>query len=178
MNNAVAQSASNPVASLKLIYDNFIDRSQSVFLRFFGALNRETAMPAIDHLLEAALYADELGRAEAFYHDVLGLTVIGREAGRHVFFKVGAGVLLLFRAEETLRGAKLPAHGARGPGHVALAIAAADLDPWRRRLEDSGIPVEQEVSWPRGGRSLYFRDPAANVIELVTPGCWGLPSGW
>src|SRR4029077_18016396 len=28
------------------------------------------------------------------------------------------------------------------------------------------------------GRSIYFRDPAGNLVELVTPGIWGLPSGW
>ncbi len=25
---------------------------------------------------------------------------------------------------------------------------------------------------------LYFRDPAGNSVELITPGVWGLPSGW
>lgn len=29
-----------------------------------------------------------------------------------------------------------------------------------------------------GGKSIYFRDPAGNSVELVTPGIWGLPSGW
>ena len=48
----------------------------------------------------------------------------------------------------------------------------------RSRLQDHGIEIEKEVKWPRGGRSLYFRDPAGNSVELVTPGCWGLPSGW
>ena len=33
-------------------------------------------------------------------------------------------------------------------------------------------------TWPGGGRSIYFRDPAGNCVELVTPGVWGLPGGW
>ena len=45
-------------------------------------------------------------------------------------------------------------------------------------LAASGVAVEQEVVWPRGGRSLYFRDPAGNAVELVTPGVWGTPAGW
>jgi catechol-2,3-dioxygenase len=109
---------------------------------------------------------------------VLGLTVIGRELGRHVFFQVGASVLLIFRAEETFKGITLPAHGARGPGHVALGIQMESLDNWRCRLEERGIPIEMEVGWPKGGKSLYSRDPSGNSVELVTPGCWGLPSGW
>jgi len=28
------------------------------------------------------------------------------------------------------------------------------------------------VKWPRGGTSLYFRDPAGHLVELATPGLW------
>jgi len=87
-------------------------------------------------------------------------------------------MLLVFRPEATLRGDPLPAHGARGPGHFAMGIAADDLDAWRQRLKEHGVPIEHEESWPRGGHSLYFRDPAGNSVELITPGVWGLPSGW
>lgn len=132
----------------------------------------------VEHLVEAAVYADDLAAEETFYRDVLGLELIGKEAGRHVFFRVGEGVLLVFRADETLQGQLLPAHGARGRGHVALGIATDAFDKWRERLGSQGVAVEKEAEWPRGGRSLYFRDPAGNSVELITRGCWGLPSGW
>jgi catechol 2,3-dioxygenase-like lactoylglutathione lyase family enzyme len=135
-------------------------------------------MSEIEAIVETAIYVDDLGAAEAFYRDVLGLEVIGREAGRHVFFRVGNGVLLAFNPEATLRGDLLPPHGARGPGHFALGVRAEALDGWRARLAAQGVAVEKEVRWPRGGRSLYFRDPAGNSVELVTPGLWGLPGGW
>jgi catechol 2,3-dioxygenase-like lactoylglutathione lyase family enzyme len=105
--------------------------------------------------------------------------VIGKEPGRHVFFRVGSStVLLAFLADATLRGDLLPAHGARGPGHFALGVRADSLAAWRERLAAHGVAVEKEVTWPRGGRSIYFRDPAGNSVELLTPGLWGLPSGW
>ena len=108
-----------------------------------------------------------------------GLEIIGHEAGRHVFFRVGAaGVLLVFNPQATLQGGLLPAHGVRGPGHFALGVRADDLPAWRERLAACGVEVEKEVRWPRGGHSLYFRDPAGNSVELITPGVWGLPSGW
>ncbi len=136
-------------------------------------------MNPIEHLVETGLYADDLAAAERFYGDVLGLAVHGKEAGRHVFFRVGdRSMLLVFRPEATLVGDHLPAHGTRGPGHFALGIAAADLDGWRRRLAEHGVAIEHEESWPLGGHSLYFRDPAGNSVELMTPGVWGLPSGW
>ena len=130
-------------------------------------------------VIETAVYVDDLRAAETFYCTVLGLPVMGNELGRHVFFQVGeASVLLAFLAEATLKGDQFPPHGASGPGHFALGIAAEDLDGWRKLLHGHGVSIEKEVEWPRGGKSLYFRDPAGNSVELVTPGVWGLPSGW
>ena len=135
-------------------------------------------MNPIEAIVETAIYVDDLDAAEAFYRDVLGLEVIGREAGRHVFFRVGDGVLLAFDPEVTLKGDILPPYGARGPGHFALGVISESLDEWRLRVQAHGVAVEKEVEWPRGGRSLYFRDPAGNSVELITPGLWGLPGGW
>lgn len=139
----------------------------------------ERTTTVVETLIETSLYADDLAAVEAFYADVLGLTVHSREPGRHVFFQVGASnMLLVFRPEATLRGDVLPPHGTQGPGHVALGIATDQLEAWRARLAAHGIAVEKEVAWPRGGKSLYFRDPAGNSVELITPGVWGLPAGW
>jgi catechol 2,3-dioxygenase-like lactoylglutathione lyase family enzyme len=135
-------------------------------------------MNEVQHLVEAALYVDDLDHAEVFYRDVLGLEVIAKAPGRHVFFRAGQGVLLIFDPEATLRGGDLPAHGANGPGHVALGISADAVGFWQNRLQEHDVQVEKEMTWPKGGRSLYFRDPAGNSVELVTPGCWGLPTGW
>ncbi len=133
----------------------------------------------IQAIIETAIYVDDLDQAEVFYRDIVGLPVIAKESGRHVFFRVGTGnVLLAFLAEATLKGDQLPAHGAKGPGHFALGIDAGDLDVWRRRLTEKEVGIEKEMEWPRGGRSIYFRDPAGNSVELVTPGIWGLPNGW
>jgi len=133
----------------------------------------------IQAVIETAIYVDDLQAAEAFYGTILGLPVMGKEPGRHVFFQVGDGsVLLAFLAAATLKGDHLPPHGASGPGHFALGIEADSFDAWRKLLQGQGVSIEKEVEWPRGGKSLYFRDPAGNSVELVTPGVWGLPSGW
>ena len=138
-------------------------------------------MPAkpIQCVVETAVYVDDLDSALRFYRDVLGLKYLESEPGRHVFFQVGSSdVLLVFRPEATQKGDHLPAHGTRGPGHVAMGIAAADLEGWREHLRAHGVAIEHEEHWPRGGLSLYFRDPGGNSVELITPGVWGLPAGW
>ena len=130
-------------------------------------------------IIETAIYVDDLQAAEAFYGTVLGLRVMGKEPGHHVFFQAGkASVLLAFLAEATLKGDQFPPHGASGPGHFALGIEAEAFDAWRKLLQGHGVTIEKEVEWPKGGKSLYFRDPAGNSVELVTRGLWGLPSGW
>jgi catechol 2,3-dioxygenase-like lactoylglutathione lyase family enzyme len=136
-------------------------------------------MKPIQCLVETAVYADDLNEAERFYRDVLGLELLGREEGRHVFFRVGdQDVLLVFRPQSTRLGDRLPAHGTDGSGHFAMGIAAADHGAWRDRLIEHGVVIEHEEAWPHGGHSLYFRDPADNLVELITPGVWGLAAGW
>jgi catechol 2,3-dioxygenase-like lactoylglutathione lyase family enzyme len=135
--------------------------------------------PPIQSVVETAIYAADLGAAEQFYTTVLGLRVIGRETGRHVFFHVGAAnVLLVFNADATLGGERLPAHGTRGSGHFALGVPTESLAAWRAHLVAKGVVIEKEVTWPLGGRSIYFRDPAGNSVELVTRGVWGTAAGW
>jgi catechol 2,3-dioxygenase-like lactoylglutathione lyase family enzyme len=40
----------------------------------------------------------------------------------------------------------------------------------------AGVPIEAEIDWKQGGRSLYFRDPAGNSIEFAPLTLWG--GGW
>ncbi|HEX5778765.1 MAG TPA: glyoxalase, partial [Xanthobacteraceae bacterium] len=35
-----------------------------------------------------------------------------------------------------------------------------------------GIELESRVDWPRGGKSIYFRDPDGHLLEFATPGLW------
>jgi catechol 2,3-dioxygenase-like lactoylglutathione lyase family enzyme len=132
-------------------------------------------MQSIDRVLETILYVDDLDAAERFYGEVLGLELDSRKDGLFVFFRCGDGMLLLFEPEAASTGRNVPAHGARGPGHACFAVAEDALPAWQARLAAAGVAIEQEMSWPRGGHSFYFRDPAGNSLELATPRIWGLP---
>lgn len=130
-------------------------------------------------ILESALYVTDLDAAERFYGETLGLTVIAKAEDRHVFFRCGDGVLLLFNAETTRnpppREARLPVppHGTTGEGHLCFSATAEEIDRWKACLEDKGIAVEADFEWPKGGRSIYFRDPSGNSIEFAEPRIWG-----
>lgn len=130
-------------------------------------------------VLESCVYAADLAAAERFYGGVLGLTAFARVEGRHVFFDAGPGVFLVFAPAVTasapgqVAGAPVPPHGTTGAGHVAFAVDESSLDAWRAHLAAHGVAVESEIAWPRGGRSLYVRDPAGNSVELASPRIWG-----
>lgn len=127
-------------------------------------------------ILESALYADDLDAAEAFYGGLLGLERVLRAGNRHVFFRVGAGILLIFNPKETELPPHgpypAPSHGARGPGHLCFAASAAEIEAWRARLEAAEIEIEADFNWPNGARSIYFRDPAGNSLEFAEPKLW------
>jgi hypothetical protein len=55
---------------------------------------------------------------------------------------------------------------------MAFAIAASELAAWEEHLARYHIPIEGRVKWPRGGESIYFRDPDRHLLELATPGIW------
>lgn len=129
--------------------------------------------PPLDGIHESALYVRDLDRAATFYQEVLGFAEIGRDPRRHVFLRAGADILLLFDADVTRRArGGAPAHWGEGQLHVAFAVPPAALDAWRTRLNGHGVTIEAEVGWPRGGRSLYFRDPDGHSVELITRGVW------
>lgn len=134
-------------------------------------------MPELGGVLETALYVDDLGRASDFYRDVFELRQLFRD-DRLCAYSVGdRNVLLLFRRGASLEsvsmpGGTIPPHDGHGPAHVAFAIAAASLPEWETRLRAHAIAIEGRTAWPRGGQSIYFRDPDGHLLELATPGVW------
>jgi len=133
--------------------------------------------PTLGRLLEFGLYVDDVDASVAFYERLFGFRTLFRDDRMAALDVEGRQVLLLFRqgasAEtvETPKG-RLPGHDAAGSIHAAFAIEAADLARWERWLEENGVEIEGRMTWPRGGESLYFRDPDEHLLEVATPGLW------
>lgn len=135
-------------------------------------------------ILETVLYATDLDAARAFYCDVMNFTPYSEVKGRHIFFKLDRQMLLIFNPEVTERPSApgalpVPPHGGRGPGHVCFAATAREIDSWMANLTSNGVAIESDFVWPnrdaaKQGRSIYFRDPAGNSIEIAEPRIWGL----
>ena len=128
-------------------------------------------------VLETCIYADDLDQAEFFYGNLLGLELVAKDEGRHLFYRCGRSMVLIFNPKVTRIPSgdiEVPPHGTIGSGHIAFAIKAVEIKKWKRYLGENNIELEREIIWPEGGHSLYFRDPANNCLELATPKLWHL----
>jgi catechol 2,3-dioxygenase-like lactoylglutathione lyase family enzyme len=123
-------------------------------------------------ILETCLYAENLAFTRRFYLEVLRMEEVMHAEDRMAVFRAGEGVLILFKASKTIiPDAGVPPHGAVGPGHMAFAATAHEIDVWAERLTDVGVRIEHKT-WENGARSLYFRDPGGNVLEFAMPSVW------
>ena len=127
-------------------------------------------------ILETALYSEDLDAAKRFYTEKLGLEVIVEVPGRHVFFRLENSVLLIFNPAATVAPSSgklaVPVHGATGEGHACFSTAPLGYEHWLDKISGKGIKIEQEITWPNGARSFYFRDPAGNSLEFGEPKLW------
>lgn len=132
-----------------------------------------TVIPQLDGVLEVALYVDDIDRSVHFYQRVFGFEVIASDERLSALGVAGKQVLLVCqrRASATLTAGS---HDADGSQHVAFAVPAADLEAWETRLTQQKVTIAYVRQWPRGGRSLYVRDPDRHLIELASPGVWSI----
>ena len=70
----------------------------------------------VKRVLEPCLYVNDLEAAEEFYSRVFGLKSFSKGEDRHLFFRCGQGVFLLFNPARTAKPEgpiSAPTHGAQ-----------------------------------------------------------------
>ena len=118
-------------------------------------------MTMTDGICELTLEVSDMDAVERFYREALGFEVISRQDDR-VWLACG---------ERTRLGLWLPGEkefGDEGGRHVHYALSASPgrLDELRDRLVEVGVEHRGPVEHPGGDRSLYFKDPEGNVVEV------------
>ena len=110
---------------------------------------------------ELTLEVADLAGLEDFYTDALGLPVLDRKDDR-IWLGVGNHARLGLWAP----GRK--EFGDEGGAHVHFAFSAPAeaLRQITDRLRERGVEVKGPVEHDGGDASLYFRDPAGNLVEV------------
>jgi catechol 2,3-dioxygenase-like lactoylglutathione lyase family enzyme len=124
----------------------------------------------IHGVVETSLYVRDPEVSANFYREVLGFEPILSDE-RITAMSVGGHQVLLLCKKGASKDWTAP-HDGEGELHVAFAIARDQLKDWERQLANLGVTIELRRSWPRGGESIYFRDPDRHLVELATPGVW------
>jgi catechol 2,3-dioxygenase-like lactoylglutathione lyase family enzyme len=118
--------------------------------------------PAHAGLRHLALHARDLDAMKRFYVDVLGFAVEWEPDPDNVYLSSGIDNVALHRAK-----GELGADGALD--HLGLIVRTPeDVDAWAAYLENRGVTLAAKPKTHRdGARSLYFRDPDGNTIQII-----------
>jgi catechol 2,3-dioxygenase-like lactoylglutathione lyase family enzyme len=121
-------------------------------------------LSAIRHLDYVVLLCDDIPRMKRFYHEQMGFP-INRDWGTWVEMRVGSVIL-------ALRGRTRPYDGPSfQPGsaavQLAFRVAPGEVDTCHAELIEREIEIlEPPISKEHGHRTLFFRDPEGNVLEI------------
>ena len=117
----------------------------------------------------AVLLCRNMAKTKAFYRDVMGLA-IEHDSENWVSFRIGATLLTLKPRGPSIAWDDGPIHEGSAAVQLAFRVPPPAVDTCFEELKAHRIPILREPtdlpSWRH--RTLFFRDPEGNVIEVYT----------
>lgn len=106
----------------------------------------------------ANLHSDDVGSADAFYRDVLGLDLA-----------MDNGWIRTYTADATMTvQVSIASEGGNGTRVPDISIEVDDLDEALNAVRAAGVPLEYgPVSEPWGVRRFYVRDPLGKLVNIL-----------
>jgi catechol 2,3-dioxygenase-like lactoylglutathione lyase family enzyme len=109
------------------------------------------------------LLCDDVPTMKAFYSDVLGFPIY-RDWGEWVEMQVGATLLTLRRRGRSYDGTR-PVGSASV--QLAFRVTPGEVDSCYAELQAKGVHIlEAPRSQEFGHKTLFFRDPEGNILEI------------
>jgi lactoylglutathione lyase len=123
------------------------------------------ALRAIRHLDYTVIFARDLAAMRRFYADTMGFEVQRELSDSWIEFRIGASVLALTR-RGMLFDDPSPPLGALSL-QLAFRVAPPEVHACAAALREAGVRIEKEpTDQPWGHRTVFFRDPDGNVLEI------------
>jgi len=115
----------------------------------------------IDHL---ALNAKELDAEIAFFVEFLGLELLQRwDSPRQAYIGNDKGPVIGLIENPAYDGALYTM------AHLAFTVHESDFDDWVRKVDAADLSIVSGPKEQRGGRTILFRTPSQNIIEICYP---------
>ena len=120
------------------------------------------AIRAVDYTI---IFVRDFQAMRVFYQDVLGLPLSRELSGGWIEYRIGSNTLALARPSRTAADPPVPLGTASL--QLAFKVSAPDVDQCARELQEKGIALlEPPTDQPFGHRTLFFRDPDGNLLEV------------
>jgi catechol 2,3-dioxygenase-like lactoylglutathione lyase family enzyme len=120
------------------------------------------AIRAIDYTV---IFVRDMAAMRRFYEDVVGLALLRELTPNWLEYQLGGNTLALARPSLTASDAPTPAGSAAL--QLAFKVSAADVDACADELVRQGVTlVSPPTDQPFGHRTLFFRDPDGNLLEM------------
>ena len=120
------------------------------------------AIRAVDYTV---IFVRDLAAMRRFYQEVLGFVVARKLSPGWIEYQLGVNTLALARPSRTAADPPMP----RGSAALQLAfkVPAPDVDRCAEELRAKGIDLLEPPTDQRfGHRTLFFRDPDGNLLEI------------
>ena len=120
------------------------------------------AIRAIDYTV---IFVRDMAAMRRFYEDILGLPVLRELSPGWIEYRLGGNTLAL--ARPSLTAADAPTPNGSASLQLAFKVSVAEVDRCADELVRKGVNL---VSPPKdqvfGHRTLFFRDPDGNLLEV------------
>lgn len=124
-----------------------------------------SALAAIRNMDYVVVFARDMAAMRKFYGEVMGFPVYRDVGPAWIEYRVGGTLLTLTEHGLVFNDAKTP-QGALSL-QLAFRVTRAEVDACADALKRRGIAlIDEPKDQPWGHRTIFFRDPDGNVLEI------------
>jgi catechol 2,3-dioxygenase-like lactoylglutathione lyase family enzyme len=125
----------------------------------------DTAFQAIRAIDYTVIFVRDMAAMRLFYEDILGFPLLRELSPRWIEYRIGGNTLAL--AKPSLTAADGPTPNGSASLQLAFKVPVPDVDRCADELVQQGVNlVSPPTDQVFGHRTLFFRDPDGNLLEV------------